>query len=237
MAEVWWGRDLTGRFASRPFYSHNYIESRAEEVLKRYADASGTSVTYPLDDDTLETLVDFLTETFDQSADTSSYGLDIDGFTVFKRNEKPSVVLNQDLSDPRYRARRRFTIAHELGHVVLHQPLYDRDDKQLDLLVQEEPVPVYCAKRDIDRSVDWCEWQAGYFAGALLMPKRLVHERLHKEDAALLDPARLGSAAAERVAHTASRLFDISYDAARVRLSALGLIIPVTAQLLGEETA
>jgi Zn-dependent peptidase ImmA (M78 family) len=233
----WWGKDFTGRFASRPFYTQDYIENKAFEVLHRCGTASGQTLTHPLEDESLELLVEFLTDNFDQAADTASYGVDIDGFTVFARHGKPSVVLNQDLLNSTYRLRRRFTIGHELGHVVLHQPLYERDDRQLDLLVQKELVPVYCAKQDIERSVDWCEWQAGHFGGALLMPKRLVHQRLADRDSNLVNPVRAGTLGAERVMSVAAEIFDVSRDAARVRLSSLGIITSANVQQLGDQTA
>jgi Zn-dependent peptidase ImmA (M78 family) len=233
----WWGKDFTGRFASRPFYTRKHIEDTALDALSRCGAAAGHAISHPIDDEALEMLVEFLTDNFDQSADTGYYGIEVDGFTVFSRYGKPSVVLNRDLSAERYRRRRRFTIGHELGHVILHQPLYERDDRQLDLLVQKELVPVYCAKRDIERSADWCEWQAGYFSGALLMPRDAVHKRLVERSKDLLTPVASDTAAARVLADIVAQIFDVSRDAARVRLASLGLVVPLGTQQLGEQIA
>src|SRR5205085_2292020 len=63
--------------------------------------------------------------------------------------------------------RRRFTIAHELGHWSLH-----RDDER----------PVYCRSTSVDPDegrplIPPAEDQANAFAAAVLMPARLVREQ------------------------------------------------------------
>lgn len=233
---MWWGRDFTGRFPRRPFYKREEIEVRAAEALQKCAEAASISIEHPLTDEILEILADYMTERFDISSDTTTYGVDVDGFTVFARHGKPSVVLNRDLAAPSWRLRRRFTIAHELGHVVLHQPLYERDERQLDLLVRKESVPVYCAKKDIERSIDWCEWQAGYFAGALLIPGRELNSFL-TERAEFVEPLTDGTTDADRLIARVSGEFDVSRDAARVRMLQVGTIKPVALATFQERTA
>ena len=101
------------------------------------------------------------------------------------------------------RGRRRFTIAHECGHWLLH-------------LGGGTRVGVYCRPADvIDRpAVDasqlaGCEREANVFASELLMPEILVTEEARETKGNI-------SALAER--------FDVSVPAMRVRVQTLGLV-------------
>lgn len=101
------------------------------------------------------------------------------------------------------RGRRRFTIAHECGHWVLH-------------LGRGTGVGVYCRPADVvDRpSVDAAELagrerEANLFASELLMPEILVTEQARETKGNM-------AALAER--------FDVSVPAMRVRVQTLGLV-------------
>jgi len=65
------------------------------------------------------------------------------------------------------KTRQRFTIAHELGHLLLH------NDEEFHI---DEKRPL--ARRDevSSQAVDWREIEANQFAAELLMPKNLVFE-------------------------------------------------------------
>jgi Zn-dependent peptidase ImmA (M78 family) len=59
--------------------------------------------------------------------------------------------------------RDNFTIAHELGHLVLHWPLVRKSGEGVGMH----------ATRKVDRSnqvLQRCEWEANWFASAFLMP-------------------------------------------------------------------
>lgn len=87
---------------------------------------------------------------------------DMEGF--ISRDFK-SIYLDEDLyMDDRYYKRVRFTIAHEIGHLVLHRSnidmvrfLSDNDWKGFRLNLLDEPLR-------------WFETQASEFAGRLLVP-------------------------------------------------------------------
>jgi hypothetical protein len=103
----------------------------------------------------------------------------------------------------RSRGRRRFTIAHECGHWVLHiagaeQPVTCRPED-----VSEQP--------DVEkvRQLRRLEAEANAFARELLMPESLVVEHAHATGCNL-------AALAER--------FDVSVPAIRLRLLTLGLL-------------
>ncbi|HET7788427.1 MAG TPA: ImmA/IrrE family metallo-endopeptidase [Myxococcales bacterium] len=94
--------------------------------------------------------------------------LGVEGQTYFDRKQRAFVI---GLADPVFRdlehskPRARFTLAHELGHFVLHwrdlMSLLQMPHAQAALLRTAEPVH--------PNSLD-TEWQANIFAGAFLMP-------------------------------------------------------------------
>lgn len=79
-------------------------------------------------------------------------------------------VARIEIAEKLDRLRRRFVLAHELGHYALHRKLrvlrrdYVSDD--------EESIGDVPAKR-------WMEWQANRFASALLMPQETIAGVIH----------------------------------------------------------
>jgi len=104
--------------------------------------------------------------------------------------------------------RQRFTIAHELGHWLMHdgQPL----------IVDQS---VMINKRDdvSSQATDWQEIQANQFAAELLMPKDFVIDELKRS----MSP-NIGSR--EEVITILARTFDVSNDAMGWRLINLGVL-------------
>jgi hypothetical protein len=105
--------------------------------------------------------------------------------------------------------RRRFTIAHEIGHLLLHVPasreaIYDRpgDIREHDEGASGEEVP------ELRRR----EREANVFARELLMPEALVDEQAHATGFNL--PALAGR-------------FEVSVPAMRLRLRLLKLLPPL----------
>jgi hypothetical protein len=93
-------------------------------------------------------------------------------------------------------ARERFTIAHEIGHWILHAQL------------TPERSSLYCRPTDLGRT-DHREGEANLFAASLLMPEQL------------LIPA--AQACACNIAHLAKN-FDVSTAAMKLRLLRLNLL-------------
>lgn len=155
----------------------------------------------------------------------SELGLDVDAVTIFSSTATPEIVLSQELRPSGMRLRRRMTIAHELGHVVLHQPLYRGNAAQLSLLGDSQKVPAYCHNAMAVAAVDWVEWQANFFAGALLAPKRLILGVVQQLFGGERCPTDGTNDAIRAIVEVAER-FDISRDAARVRLAQVGVVKP-----------
>jgi Zn-dependent peptidase ImmA (M78 family) len=149
---------------------------------------------------------------------------EIHGVTWFFPRTKPKVQINRKLRlEFRFANRYRTTLAHEYGHLLLHAWLYDHFEQQLG---NYEPLRCYSRTVEgrIDRLTDWMEWQAGYICGALLMPKRRVDflAGAFGRERGVSVPLDLDSIDAQALTKRLTDLFDVSRDAARVRLLKLG---------------
>lgn len=101
------------------------------------------------------------------------YGLmeriDIDGFLT--RDLKNICIDNDIYMDPRKENRLRFTYAHEVGHLILHE----NEIKQTDFRTAEDWI--HFREDFLEEDLNWFESQAYEFAGRLLVPKeRLIGE-------------------------------------------------------------
>ena len=150
------------------------------------------------------------------------------GLTLFYPDKKPVVKIAQELADASHREYRlRTTLTHEFAHVKLHAGLWAFDQPRLFPDQDEVPGPRCKRPGNADGPItDWMEWQAGYVSGAILMPvtplKELVQAAFNTwgifEGIATASPR--GGDLVARVAHQ----FDVSNDAARVRLAQLGYL-------------
>ncbi len=106
------------------------------------------------------------------------------------------------------KVRQRFTIAHELGHLVLHpkQPMH----------VDKEFLPVRFRDRRSSAGDDAVEVEANQFAAALLMPEDFVR--------AEVDRSWGGESFDEENIKELAERFQVSIAAMTVRLTALRLV-------------
>jgi Zn-dependent peptidase ImmA (M78 family) len=103
--------------------------------------------------------------------------------------------------------RRRFTIAHELGHYELHK------DKS-DLFVDKQFI--YRSEKSKSTPINQkMEQEANAFASAILMPTDLVRQEVDKIQ---LD---LGS---EEAIKELAKIFEVSTTAMSIRMSSLGFL-------------
>lgn len=105
--------------------------------------------------------------------------------------------------------RRRFTIAHEIGHFLLHVPAFHKVyyDQLADIQEIEEPKPASNPPAPRKR-----ELEANAFARELLMPEALVNEQAHATGFNLPGLAKR---------------FEVSVPAMRLRLRLLKLLPPL----------
>jgi Zn-dependent peptidase ImmA (M78 family) len=105
--------------------------------------------------------------------------------------------------------RQRFSIAHELGHMLMHQS---------DAILVDRVVQIHKRDRLSSLAVDPVEIEANAFAAAALMPAE--HVLQHVQDMLNL----LGSVPRERLVTDLAQTFDVSTEAMGYRLSNLGVI-------------
>lgn len=173
-----WVPDHTKRFRWRPWYDKGEIEHRCAEVMERFLHARYGVVTYPVSTDDLTRVIEQEAEDLDLYADLpDSEGAAVEGVTTFMVGRRPRVRISRALSlEPAREVRLRTTLAHELGHVILHNFVGDRDDG-LAIPRSDEPDAGPCNSPIMAQGmghVDWMEWQAGYACGALLMPATVL---------------------------------------------------------------
>lgn len=217
-----WLPDPTGRFSQRPYYEGLELDHECEKIIVEFLKDRHGRVTYPIDTDDLCVLVEQSAADFDEWADLSADGPDVQGKTVFSRRGKPSVYISADLQEPYRENRKRTTLTHELAHARLHNYLTGFD---------VAPPPVCCTAGSLIGAsrVDWLEWQAGYASGAFLMPlfplRRVVREARRAARRTGTDPMALSDPAAPQLIQRVQGAFQVSGDAARIRLLQLSILV------------
>lgn len=150
-----------------------------------------------------------------------------------------SVVIDTSLDPeehPQHEGRYRFTVAHEIGHWVLHVPKIMAERNQLTLFdLGEPPPPIVCRS---SQAKEPRETQADIFAGQLLMPEDLVREawrslsggaavNVHEEIRELRGAYRLADDESDpscEAAKAMARRFKVSAQAMQIRLVGLKLL-------------
>lgn len=131
-----------------------------------------------------------------------------DGFSAFLlvKEGNATAFVNSD----HHPNRRRFSLAHEIGHFVLHH----QPTKKLDDLFLDKSVALYTRK---DHHSNDMEKEANEFAASLLMPRELLDKYVNKNDLDIedeFDVSRLALA------------FGVSEQALQIRLNRLHMAVP-----------
>jgi hypothetical protein len=221
-------RDATGRFPERPYFEAGEIDELCERTVENFLAAKYGHIAYPIATSALELLLEQQDVVLDCYADLAAFGGETDGATVFEPGSPTRVYISKELSGDRVRENRfRTTLAHELGHVVLHRPLYAAA-RTGDLFESSRTShSATCTRRSVDAvpQTDWLEWQAGYVSGALLAPitplRKIALETLQDEGR-----VAIGSAGGRILVERVVKAFQISKQAAEVRLQQAGLLAP-----------
>jgi hypothetical protein len=217
---VRWIPDRTGRFPVRPHYELDELEAACEQIITAFLERRYGQIIIPVPTDALRVLIEHEAARLDVHADLSGEGEEIHGITEFFPGRKPSVSIARELSVQAWRAHReRTTLTHEFAHVHWHSPLYDRYYRTGERQK--------CARGKLlpgRGESDWMEWQAGYISGALLMLRSRVQllvdafRREHRAAGLISSSSINGRLLIGRV----SEVFDVSREAATVRLLQLG---------------
>lgn len=168
-----------------PFLRASELDHITAEVLRKYAAWKGAPVRPPIDvDEIVEGLLDLDFEVLDLR---EHLGMpDVLGATWM---DDGRICVDQSLEGKE--GRFAFTVAHEVGHWVMHRPILEMEKVTLPLFtakVDEEPKPaIVCRAREKKAPA---EWQADQFAARLLMPAsdmRAVARALHGDDPPAID--------------------------------------------------
>jgi Zn-dependent peptidase ImmA (M78 family) len=226
-----WSVDQSGRFPRRLFLRPAEIDRDCEQLVTAFLQQRHGDVRFPLSTDDLTVLVEKYSSSLDQYADLSGEGDDVEGMTCFLPDKLPQVLISAHLTKQANRQNRlRTTLAHELGHAFYHRAVFDQlFAAPPHMFEAARAKPQTVCKRDNmmgTSEFDWLEWQAGYFSGAILMPAQQVRRAVGDllRDSGIHGAAVIGTPlATEAERHTITR-FQVSADAARVRLRKLGLL-------------
>ena len=122
---------------------------------------------------------------------------------VHRRKDGRAVIGVNSLDAP---TRRRFTIAHEIGHLVLHK------NEQFHV---DEKFPIGLRNELSSLAVDEKEIEANQFAAELLMPSHLIAKDIEELPADI---------EADDVISRLARRYQVSIQAMTIRLSTLGIL-------------
>lgn len=217
-----WFKDPTGRFPQRPHWEGDELDLECEDLVNRFLSRRRGSVDFPIATAELTVLLEEETSDLDTGADLSHEGPDVQGVTYFLPNGKPRVMISGDLGyDDRRENRLRTTLTHELGHIKLHSFLWAFNQMPLTDAISKKDSPKCMRDAMLPLgTTDWMEWQAGYASGAYLMPLTRLRAlvRAFREETGSLAVLTESSAGAMELMRRVQQTFQVSADAARVRL-------------------
>ena len=220
--------DKTGRFAYRPFFEDGELDDFCEAAITSYMSDHSGDLILPIPTDRLITLIERDAAELDTYADLSEEGPTVQGLTRFTPREKPYVFIDGSLSNKGREHRFRTTLAHEWGHVALHDNPYQAKVAVGSLFAALDTSAAKCKRDDIvgARQSDWIEWQAGYVCGALLMPKTHVFAAANRFCDRYHAHGRIvtGTGWVDQLAECVSSDFQVSQNAARIRIVQIGLV-------------
>lgn len=223
-----WYPDPTGRFPQRPYYEGEELDRECEGIVAAFLRREHGTVAYPITTNDLTILIEREAASLDLYADLSAEGEGVEGMTEFFRRDKPAVHIAAELSEPGREHRLRTTLTHELGHVKFHRFLWTFEAPQPARGSSAAAASPRCHRETVigAQQTDWLEWQAGYASGALLMPLSVLRRtvRAARKAAGVFGDVATGSLGGQQIIRTVQAGYEVSGDAARVRLLQLGLL-------------
>lgn len=225
-----------------PFLTPDAIESAAERLR---ASAFGADRLDPFID--LEALIyDYLCDKEELVFDDEHILPPEDGDEVLGKMFplRGKILIHEPLKRERPLGRYRFTVAHELGHWVLHRPLYLAEAQQIPLFDSRLDVQMTSLNRSVfpgaNQATPKEEWQANQFASFLLVPPALLRDEFRRRFGAPPAAFRDGNVARApnlrffardfatkriRNKHSLHELFGLSAEAMTVTLLQRGLVV------------
>lgn len=126
-----------------------------------------------------------------------------------------TIILDSSLyEDESKETLRRFTLAHECGHILFHRQYFKNSELPAGYL-NDNKQDIVGKRRDLLSDRDWLEWQANTISACLLMNKFAVIKYIRSMGYSF---DKLESYHAILLAPQISKIFNVSKDAAQVRL-------------------
>lgn len=218
-----------------PIISKDQFDSEAEKFLRKYYPAAlKLPLRVPIDEiarqmklkvveDTplSDDLIYFGTIVFDDGNIVDGHGK-----ITIRNAKRGTVYLDPRVSYERSVGTKRTTLAHECFHWYRHQPYHALmrmigADDNLGRAIQCQIVE-NSSNTDKWKAVDWMEWQARGIAPRILMPAKTVKplaDQLFKQYGGA---ENAGVSDYEQVINELSEIYDVSRQAAKIRLEDLG---------------
>ena len=146
-----------------PYLKSSNIEKESKKLLSAFNNKTGQTLSAPIP---VFDIIEYLGYDVDFRKDDIYEDQNLLGGTLI---DKKVVEINENLSD--HEGRMHFTAAHEVGHIVLHVPLYTKmhsKDLSQNKIISRKDCGFEGNKKDPE------EWQADKFAAFLLMPTDLM---------------------------------------------------------------
>lgn len=144
-----------------PFINHEKVKNIAEDFLKKYHSKD----TYPTP---IEEIIDLKLKLDIIPVPGLHKLIEMDGFIT---SDLTNIYVEDYIYQNRH-GRYRFTLAHEIGHFILHDNIYkqhkfNKIDEWKEFI---DSIP--------EKERYWFEWQANEFAGLILVPGHHLERRL-----------------------------------------------------------
>lgn len=150
-----------------PYLKSKEIEKESIKLLDSFTQKRRQRLSAPIP---VFDIIEFLGYDIDFRKDGIYQDIDILGGTLI---EEKTVQINENISD--HEGRMHFTAAHEIGHIILHAPLFKRlNNVDSDQKIISRKDGGFEGERKQPE-----EWQADKFAAFLLMPSKLVKKAFY----------------------------------------------------------
>jgi hypothetical protein len=221
-----------------PWMSKEQITHAALQVLEGYETATGRSARPPIPiEDIIERYLD-LNLSF-EDLDNILGVKDVLGATYVKSR---LIAINKSLLEDPGEGRLVFTCAHEAGHWVLHREFASEANRMMN-----PGGAIICRSANARMPI---EWQADYFAAALLMPERELQgafrdvcgadtlelhnvRRISSGSNGYFDPALENWPLIADAVREAGGFTNVSMQAMVIRLQDLGMLVNLTGRPIG----
>lgn len=188
-----------------PHLSYDAIQEQAAQFLKKFHSARELPVP-------IEKIIDLQLGIHVVPRLGLHGEIDQDGFLS---GDMTTIIVDEyvyDYVDVRY----RFTLAHEIGHLILHEEIYKS-------YLFKSPQTWKTFQTDMpNKERSWFEWQADCFAGLVLVPREELHEQIsacmRKVDEEGISLKDNWDFAWDYIAKQTGRVFNVSAGTIKYRL-------------------